>query len=167
MILVPGVLCGGWSLGWDPSNLFLRTQPAAQWTHSATDRFPHMWYLNKGCICCGCSVRMWASKIFLSTVLSISFTLFETVSPLLTLSWPLFSVTVQYLLPHGTCGAGCEKKITLPFRTSVSSSVKRDCNFYSSFESNSKALPKSNAFLIFWHLTQPFQKALVVLSGIN
>lgn len=42
MILVPGVLFGGLSLVWDHSNLFLSTQPAAQWTHLATDRFLNM-----------------------------------------------------------------------------------------------------------------------------
>lgn len=58
---------------WDHSNLFLSAQPAAQWTHLATDRFLNMWCLNKTVSVVG--VRMWASQIFLSTVFIVSFTL--------------------------------------------------------------------------------------------
>lgn len=54
MILVPGVLFGGWSLVWDHSNLFVSAQPAAQWPHLAADRFLNRWCLNKSWICCGC-----------------------------------------------------------------------------------------------------------------
>lgn len=51
----------------------LKCTASVQWTHLATDRFLNMWCLNKTVSVVG--VRMWASKIFLSTVFIVSFAL--------------------------------------------------------------------------------------------
>lgn len=62
MIFVPGVLFGGLRLVWDHSDLFLSTQPAAQWTHLAIGRFLNTRCLNRAV--CVVAARMWRQKYF-------------------------------------------------------------------------------------------------------